>query len=222
MIIRWLDRISVDAREIYLVGDIFDYWFEYRHVVPKGYFRLFHKLNELIESGIPIHFFKGNHDLWQYEYLERDIGVTMHHGPYETTIDGSQFFIAHGDGLGPGDIKYKVIKGILTNRMCQRLFSILHPNFGLSMMRRMSHKSRNGHTLISSDPIITNQQCITFCKEHLATHPNTHYYVMGHWHHPLIHPIGPLNYYINLGDWVSYFSYGVWNGSSFDLAYYQE
>lgn len=217
LIIKWLDQIKADAHKIYLVGDIFDYWFEYKSSVPKGYFRLFSKMHELVVSGIEVHYFKGNHDLWHFGYLETEVGLKVHDGPLISTIDDQSFFIAHGDGLGPGDLKYKFIKSILTNKLCQRMFSVIHPTIGLILMRKMSLVSRNGHDH-QTNAVEANALPIQFCEQYLKDNPEISYFIMGHWHHPIVYRLkNQISHYVNLGDWISYFSYAVWDGSSLEL-----
>lgn len=141
-IIAWLDRISEDAQCIFLVGDIFDFWFEYKQVVPKGFVRLQGKIAALVDAGIDVYFFLGNHDMWMKNYFTKELGVTMITDELELDVDGKKFFIAHGDGLGPGDHGYKFIKGVFRNKFCQFLFSCLHPRIGLSLAQYFSNKSR--------------------------------------------------------------------------------
>ena len=138
--VKWLDSIKFDAKEIYLLGDIFDYWFEYKQVVPKGFVRLLGKLAELSDSGIIIHYFTGNHDMWMFGYFQKELNIKIYRKPVETEINGFTFFIAHGDGLGPSDMGYKFIKKIFSNKVCQWLFARLHPNFGIWLTKYFSRK----------------------------------------------------------------------------------
>jgi UDP-2,3-diacylglucosamine hydrolase len=140
--VKWLDEIKSDASAIYLVGDVFDFWFEYKKAVPKGYVRLLGKLAEISDSGIDIHFFTGNHDMWVFDYLEKEINLKIYRKPQEITINGKSFFIGHGDGLGPHDKGYKFIKKIFSNKLCQWLFARVHPNLGISIAEYWSQKSR--------------------------------------------------------------------------------
>jgi UDP-2,3-diacylglucosamine hydrolase len=217
LIVEWLEHIKEDAAAIYLVGDVFDYWFEYKYSVPKGFFKLFAKLHNLIQAGVEIHYFKGNHDLWHFGYLDQEIGILMYDGPVVAQLNGKRFFVSHGDGLGPKDRKYKMIKSVMTNSFCQRLFSMLHPNIGLRIMRKMSNLSRDNH---SPEPnaVIANAIPISFCIDYLTDDSTIDYFIFGHWHHPLVHLLpNEKSYYINLGDWMSHFTYGVWDGESFEL-----
>ena len=141
-LVNWLDMISGNADEIFLMGDIFDFWFEYKTVVPKGFVRLLGKLAELTDSGIKIYIIKGNHDMWMYDYLPREVGINILDDKVILEEDGKKIFLAHGDGLGPGDTGYKLIKKVFTSAICQWLFARLHPNFGIGFAHFWSRKSR--------------------------------------------------------------------------------
>jgi UDP-2,3-diacylglucosamine hydrolase len=141
-IVRWLEQIKADAAILYLMGDVFDYWFEYKHAVPKGYVRLLGKLAELADSGIEMHYFTGNHDMWAFDYLPQEIGLHLHREPIQKEYNLKKFYLGHGDGLGPGDHGYKFIKKVFANPVSQWLFARLHPNAGISLMRYFSQKSR--------------------------------------------------------------------------------
>ena len=142
LLVRWLDEIKDQAEAIYLVGDIFDFWFEYKHAIPKGFVRLQGKIAELTDSGIPIHFFTGNHDMWMFGYHEKELGITLHRDPIVVKAQGKKLFVGHGDGLGPGDKGYKFIKKVFANRFFQWCFARLHPNFGIGIANFSSRKSR--------------------------------------------------------------------------------
>ncbi len=214
--VKWLDSIKDDAAELYLLGDIFDFWFEYRHAVPKGFARLLGKLAELSDAGIKISFFTGNHDMWMFGYLTKEMNVQIYRAPVERTMNGKKFFIGHGDGIGPDDHGYKFIKKVFSNKVCQWLFACLHPNFGLGLARYLSRKSRvaNGKT----DEIFLGEEkerLIQFIKENEKT-KHFDYYIFGHRHLPLDLEIGNTRY-LNLGDWVVHFSYAVWDGEKVEL-----
>jgi UDP-2,3-diacylglucosamine hydrolase len=203
LFVQWLDEIKVDAEAIYLVGDVFDFWFEYKKVVPKGYIRLLGKLAEISDSGIPIHFFTGNHDMWLFDYLEKEIKVSIYKDPIEISLKGKQFFIGHGDGLGPGDKGYKIIKTIFRSRICQWLFERIHPNLGISIAEYWSKKSRiaNG---VKDEKFYGEDELLTqFCKEKMKT-TEVDYFIFGHRHLPLEINLGDNTTYINLGEWVNY------------------
>ena len=142
IIVAWLDMIKTDAKELYLLGDVFDFWFEYKTVVPRGYVRLLGKLAELSDSGIQIYYFTGNHDMWTFDYLEKELNVTIYRKPIEKTYSSKSFYIGHGDGLGPGDHGYKFIKKVFSNKFSQWLFARLHPNAGIGIAEYFSKKSR--------------------------------------------------------------------------------
>ncbi|MBK7311403.1 MAG: UDP-2,3-diacylglucosamine diphosphatase [Sphingobacteriaceae bacterium] len=212
-IVRWLDSIKADAEEIYLVGDIFDFWWEYKHVIPKGYTRLFGKIAELTDSGIKVNFFTGNHDLWMKDYFTKELNVTVYHDPIVRTYGDKVFFIGHGDGLGPGDKKYKFLKAIFRSKVCQWLYARLHPNLGFALARMASIKSRVATG--SSDEIFLgeeNEWLYLFCKEHLKQN-KVDLFIFGHRHLTLDMPLeGGKARYINLGQWLSCSNYGVFDG----------
>lgn len=209
MLTGWLDKVAGDAEAIYLLGDIFDFWFEYSCVVPKGFVRLFGKLAELTDRGIPIHFFTGNHDLWAFDYFEQELGLVMHRHPIELHVQGKRLFIGHGDGLGPGDHGYKLIKRIFTNQVTQKLFSFLHPGFGTRLALKLSKKSRIANRQsdkIGFDP--EKEAIVAFCRNVLSK-KGVDYFIFGHRHYPICVEIAPGSFYINTGDWVTEFSYVV-------------
>ncbi|MDQ3191408.1 MAG: UDP-2,3-diacylglucosamine diphosphatase, partial [Bacteroidota bacterium] len=141
-VVKWLDQIKHDAQEIFILGDVFDFWFEYKTVVPKGYVRLLGKIAEICDSGIPVHFFTGNHDMWCFDYLPNELGVQLYKDPVKRSISGKAFYIGHGDGLGPGDKGYKFIKKVFRNPLCQFMFGWVHPNVGIGLANYFSKRSR--------------------------------------------------------------------------------
>ena len=219
LFVQWLDEIKSDAEAIYLVGDIFDFWFEYKKAVPKGYVRLLGKLAEISDSGIPIHIFTGNHDMWLFDYLEDEINAHIYREPIEVSLKGKRFFIGHGDGLGPGDNGYKLIKKIFKNKLCQWLFERIHPNLGISIAQYWSKKSRiaNGE---KDESYHGEKEWLTqFCKEKMKT-IEVDYFIFGHRHLPLEVDLGNNMTYINLGEWVNYNSYAVFDGKKLELKRY--
>lgn len=220
LIIRWLDEAQKDAAEIFLMGDIFDFWFEYRHTAPKGFVRLLGKIAEITDSGIPVTFFTGNHDMWMFDYLPKEIGITIHREPIRRTFNGKHFFLGHGDGLGPGDHGYKFIKKVFANKFCQWLFARIHPNVGMGIARFWSHKSR-----LSNGPEDEqyhgpdHEWLAIYAKEVLKKEP-VDYFIFGHRHLPLNIELSEKSRYINLGEWVNYNSYAVFDGEQLDLKYY--
>lgn len=219
-IIRWLDSVKGDAKEIYLVGDIFDFWFEYKTVVPRGYTRLLGKMAEISDSGIPLHVFIGNHDMWQFGYLEEEIGVTLYREPIVREYGGKKFFIGHGDGLGPGDHGYKLIKKIFANPLCQWLFARLHPNFGIGLANYWSRKSRiaNGEEVFHGN----DKEWLYLFSEEYLKQEHIDYFIFGHRHLSLDIKVDDNTRYINLGDWVTLFTYAVFDGESLELKKFEE
>lgn len=217
LFVQWLDKIKEDAEEIYLLGDMFDFWFEYKYVVPRGFTRVLGKIAELTDSGIPVHFFTGNHDLWVSDYLPRETGMIIHKDYYTTTLAGKKFYMAHGDGLGSNDPGFKIIKWIFTNKTLHWVFSRLHPNFAVWMAHKWSHKSRYSKEL--STPFMGED------KEHLVLFSNSilereyyDYLVFGHRHIPLnIVLKNGHSRLVNLGDWIVHFTYAVFDGEKMEI-----
>ncbi len=219
-IVRFLDSIKHDITELFLLGDAFDFWFEYKRAVPKGHIRLLGKLAEFTDSGIPVHYFTGNHDMWMFDYLPTEIGIKLYHQPITRTIDGKVFFIGHGDGLGPGDHGYKFIKKVFANKFSQWLFARFHPNFGISLANFWSRRSRIS-TGTTDDKYLGDDKefLVQFIKKKQQTE-KTDYFIFGHRHLPINMSVGEAKY-INLGDWVKYFTYCVWDGEKLELKEYK-
>jgi UDP-2,3-diacylglucosamine hydrolase len=219
-LIRWLDQIKDEAEAIYLVGDIFDFWFEYSTVVPKGYVRLLGKLAELRDGGLPIYYFTGNHDMWMFKYFEEELGIPTYRKPVIREIQGKQFFIGHGDGLGPGDHGYKMIKKIFSNPLCQWLFARLHPNFGIRLANFWSGKSREANKHENQFLGEDREWLIAYCNRKLET-LDIDYFVFGHRHLPIEHVLkNGKTKYVNLGDWLNFYSYAVFDGEELRLEYF--
>ena len=215
-IVRWLEMAEQDAAEIYLVGDVFDFWFEYKTVVPRGFVRLLGKLAQMTDKGIPIHFFTGNHDMWTFDYLEKEIGLKVHRAPIVVNYAGKSFMIGHGDGLGPGDNGYKFLKKVFANPLCKWLFARLHPNFGTGLALYLSRRSRiaTGHIdehFMGEE----NEWLICYIEDVLKKQP-IDFFIFGHRHLPIDHAIGQARY-LNLGDWIKYNTYAVWDGQRLEL-----
>ncbi|MCH2225622.1 MAG: UDP-2,3-diacylglucosamine diphosphatase [Crocinitomicaceae bacterium] len=206
-IVSWLESIRHDAEEIFLVGDIFDFWFEYKRAIPKGFIRLQGKIAEITDSGIPIHIFTGNHDMWIFDYLPKELGVNLYREPIERTFFGKKYFIGHGDGLGPGDRGYKMLKKIFASRFCQWCFARLHPNFGIWLAQKSSKTSR-AKTGKDDEVFLGNENewLVQFCKEKLET-IYFDYFIFGHRHLPLKIEVGENSTYFNLGEWINYDTY---------------
>ncbi|TND03187.1 MAG: hypothetical protein FD123_3970 [Bacteroidetes bacterium] len=220
-IVRWLDLVSEDADEIFLVGDLFDAWFEYKRVVPKGYVRLLGKIAAITDSGIPVHVFTGNHDMWMFGYLEKEAGVKLYHAPVEREWNGKKFVIGHGDGLGPGDRGYKFIKKIFRNKVCQWLYARFHPNFGIAMAEYFSRKGYDKKEEQRRYMGDDKEFLVQYCKAELK-HRQVDYFVFGHRHLPLDIQVGENSRYINLGDWIKYNSYARFNGTAVTLETFEK
>ena len=216
-ICRWLDTIKNDAAEIFLVGDLFDFWFEYKYTIPKGTVRLLGKIAELTDAGIPIHFFVGNHDLWMKDYFIKELNVSVNHHPITRTFNGKVFLIGHGDGLGPGDKGYKILRKIFASKVCQWLYSRLHPNLAFYIAKRSS--KRRKISTGDKDEIFLgaeNEWLYLYSKDYLITHP-IDFFIFGHRHLPMDLDIESKARYINLGEWINYNSYAVFDGRELAL-----
>ncbi len=216
-VVRFLQSAKEDAAAIFIVGDIFDFWFEYKHVVPKGFVRLLGCLASINDAGIPIHIFTGNHDLWMQDYLTKEIGAQVYFAPHEFDFSGKRFFVAHGDGLGPGDEGYKFLKKIFTNPICKWMFRWLHPDLGIKLANFFSTQSRIKTG--SADEIFLGEDkewLIIYSKE-LAQTNNAQYFIFGHRHYPLDLKISDTARYINLGDWIRSNTYAVFDGNDLQL-----
>lgn len=215
-IISWLDFIKKDASELYLVGDIFDFWFEYSTVVPKGYIRFLGKLAELADLGIKITLFKGNHDMWMFGYLKEELKAEIISNEKEITLNGKTFYIHHGDGLGPGDAKYKFLKKIFRSPLCQWLFARLHPNLGIGIAQRWSKHSRISNNSEEKFLGEENEWLIVYAKEILK---NRHYdyFIFGHRHLPYEIALKNNSRIVNLGEWINYHTFAIWDGEELKL-----
>ncbi|MBI3518676.1 MAG: UDP-2,3-diacylglucosamine diphosphatase [Bacteroidetes bacterium] len=221
-VVRWLDSIKHTAEEIYLVGDIFDFWWEYKYTIPKGQTRLLGKIAELTDNGIPVHFFTGNHDLWMKDYFVQELGVTVNHEPVRKIYNGKTFLIGHGDGLGPGDNWYKFLKKCFTNPFLIWCFKMLHPNLGFWIARRSSKRSRintgdSDKEFLGED----NEWLMSFCKEDLKKQ-HTDYFIFGHRHLPLDLKASETSRYINLGEWINYCTYAEFDGTNLELKKFED
>ncbi len=220
--IRWLDSIKDEAEAIYLMGDIFDFWFEYNTVVPKGFLHLFGKLAQLRAANIPIFLFRGNHDLWLLDYFEKELGIPVFKEPIIKEIHGKKFFLAHGDGLGPGDHGYKMLKKVFTNPVCRWLFKWLHPDIGTAVANYWSRRSRLSQGETAEKYLGEDKEwLILFAKEQLKKEAFD-YFIFGHRHLPLEIHLNNNAKYVNLGDWINHYSYAVFDGQKLELQYYQD
>ncbi|MFN4083458.1 MAG: UDP-2,3-diacylglucosamine diphosphatase [Bacteroidia bacterium] len=221
LIVKWLNNIKPTCKELFIVGDVFDFWFEYKFVIPKHFVRLQAAIANFTDDGIPVHFFHGNHDLWQFGYFEEELGVTVHKKPLTITLDNKRFYIAHGDGLGPGQKKFKFILSIYRNYFFQRLFAFFHPSVGITLANYFSHQSK----------LKTFDGNFTFYgeKEHLVQHSKTvlqnqhiDYFIYGHRHLPMIYDLDKTSKYINLGDWIGFNTYAVFDGNELHLKTFEQ
>ncbi len=218
LFVDWLDAISADASELFLVGDVFDFWYEYKRVVPKGFVRTLGKLAQMSDSGIKIHFFTGNHDVWAFSYLHDELGLTIHDEPYETELLGHKFYIAHGDGLGPGDLPYKMLRAIFRSRFVQFLFStFLHPDTALWFGHKWSNSSRGKKGIAPLEYQGDEKEQICLHSMSLASSGKYQYLVFGHRHLVVDKPMEQNARMIILGDWLYNFSYGVFDGETFEI-----
>lgn len=211
-IVAFLQQAAADAAAIFLVGDMFDFWFEYRDVVPKGYTRILGTLAALTDGGIPVYFFIGNHDMWMRGYFEKELNIPVYAAPQTYEWNGKKFYIGHGDGLGPGDHGYKFLKKIFRNRLCQALFGALHPRIGIGLANYFSRKSRaktgNSDAVWRGD----DKEWLVIYSREILQKEHFDYLLFGHRHFPTIVPLSEGAQYVNLGDWINYFTYAVFDG----------
>lgn len=215
--VQWLDTIKTDAAAIFLLGDLFDFWFEYSYVIPKGFTRVLGKLAELSDAGIPIHFFVGNHDLWMNGYFEQELNIKVYHSPREFRINNTVFFLGHGDGLGPADKGFKRLKKLFTNSFFKWVFKWIHPDIGVRFAQYLSVKNK----MISGEEEATflgndNEWLVQYSRRKLED-KHRDYFVFGHRHLPLEIPLTDSSKYVNLGDWITHYTYGVFDGSTMRL-----
>ena len=215
--VEWLDHVKNDAAVIFILGDLFDFWFEYKHVIPKGFTRVLGKLAELTDHGIEIHFFVGNHDLWMNGYFEDELNIKVYHKPEQFQLNETLFFIGHGDGLGPHDKGYKRLKKVFVNPLFQWLYRWLHPDIGVRFAQYLSLKNK----LISGDDDVKflgerKEWLVQYAQKKLEE-KHFDYFVFGHRHLPLNIKLNPRSTYINLGDWIAHFTYGVFDGEKLSL-----
>ena len=221
-VVRFLDSIKEDADVIYLVGDILDYWYEYRYVVPRGFVRFFGKLAELIDRGVRVIWFIGNHDIWIYDYLPSELGVEVVDGILTEQIDGKNFLITHGDGVGRMKPSFKLLRKIFRNRFCQWAFAGIHPRWTVPFAYRWSRHSRENGQVTPEKAQWMMDNIRDFSREYLEEHPEIDYFIYGHLHLVVDEKIGPHTRMIVLGDWISNFSYAVWDGKNLVLERYSD
>ena len=220
LIVSWLNFIEPSCSELFLMGDVFDFWFEYGKVIPKGFIRLQGKLAQMADAGIKIYFFKGNHDMWVNDYFTKEIGIAIISDELIIERNHKKFYLHHGDGLGPGDAKYKFLRKVFRNRFCQWLFAVLPPRIGLFIANGWSGSSRIANDKKEVFLGEENEWLAIFAKEELQ---KTHYdyFIFGHRHLPLDIKLTNNSRYMNIGEWINYNSYGVFDGEELRLEYFK-
>lgn len=224
-LVRFLDAIKDKASAVYMLGDMFDFWFEYRMVVPRGYTRFLGKVSELADNGVEVHFFVGNHDIWCTDYLERECGVIVHHGPMTMELSDKIFYMGHGDGLGDKDWKFQLIRSIFRNKLCQRLFACLHPRWAMAFGLAWAKHSRQKHMKQGGEPPYMGENkepLVCYAKDYLKAHPDVNYFMFGHRHIELDLMLSRTSRVLILGDWISQFTYAVFDGENLFLESYIE
>lgn len=223
-LVNFLDEIKHEAAAVYLLGDIFDYWYEYKYVVPKGYTRLLGKISELTDRGIEVHFFTGNHDIWCKDYFVEECGMVMHREPITIDLYGKEFYLAHGDGLGDESRNFKMLRAMFHSHTLQTLFSAIHPRWtvklGLTWAKHSRLKREGG-----KEPDYMGEErepLIRYTKEYLKTHPDINYFIYGHRHIMLDLMLSREARIVIIGDWIKYFSYAVFDGNELILDQYVE
>ena len=224
LFIKWLDEIKEDAAEIYLMGDLFEFWFEYKTVIQKGYVRLFGKLAEISDSGIPVCFFRGNHDVWAFDYFEKELNIKIYPDTLIKEIGNKTFFLGHGDGLGKGDNGYKFLKKVFRNRFNQWLFRWVHPDIGTAMGLYWTEKSRAANVNKGLEEVNRAgiERISGFCRSMIEKGEKIDYFIFGHIHKPNIEDINGKAKYFSIGDWITNFSYVVFDGEKVELKYYKQ
>jgi Uncharacterized protein conserved in bacteria len=221
--VHWLDEIKKDAKILYLLGDVFDFWFEYKKVVPRGFVRFLGKIAELNDAGVEIHFFTGNHDIWIFDYLPDETGVIVHKDPITVNHDGKVFFLAHGDGLGDNSRAFKLIRSVFHNQFCQGIFSLLPTRWGIGLAQKWSKSSRKKGLSETPEYLGEDKEhLILFAKKYLKEHPEIDFFVFGHRHIMLDLMLNHKSRILILGDWIRHFSYAVFDGEELKLDIFED
>jgi len=220
-IVQFLDQARENAAHFIIVGDMFDFWYEYKTVVPKGYTRLLGKLAEITDSGIPVSFFVGNHDMWMRDYFKKELSIPVYYDSKEFIFNNKKFFVAHGDGLGPGDRGYKFIKKIFRNKFCQWAFGVLHPSIGIGIANYFSRKSRLARGQQDKHFLGEDKEWLIIYSKEILRQQHFDYFIYGHRHLPYDFKLNETSRYINLGDWIVYNSYAVFDGAELYLKYFK-
>lgn len=223
-LVRFLDGIKDSAEAVYMLGDMFDFWYEFKYVVPKGYTRFLGKISELTDRGVEVHYFTGNHDLWSYGYLERECGVTIHREPLTVEIMGQVFYLAHGDGMGDPSRSFRILRGIFRSRTCQFLFSLLPTRWSMRFGLGWAKKSMEGHRMKGVEPYFgaDREYLVVYSKEYYKTHPDINVFMFGHRHIELKESVAENCDVMIIGDWIDKFTYVVFDGSQVRMCNYIE
>jgi UDP-2,3-diacylglucosamine hydrolase len=222
-LVRWLDHIKDDAEVIYFLGDMFDYWYEYKYVVPKGHVRFLGKLAELSDRGVKIHLLIGNHDIWMFDYLPNETGAVIHQGPLTVDLPGARFFLAHGDEVGKRTPGFRFLQAMFRNKVCQFLYAGIHPRWTFGFAKRWSLNSRKkGLRSSGENPENAARSLINFAKEYLQSQPDIGYFIFGHCHIPLETAVSPTSRLLIAGEWMTHFSYIEWDGGKLTLKAFEE
>jgi UDP-2,3-diacylglucosamine hydrolase len=220
-IVRWLTAIEADCEELFLMGDVFDFWFEYKTVIPKGHIRLQGKLAAMSDAGIKIYFFKGNHDMWVDDYFTKEMGIRIVSDELVINRGGKSFYLHHGDGLGPGDANYRILRKIFRNPVCQWLFSMLPPRIGLGIANGWSSKSRKINVMVEEPFIGEENEWLAVYSREVLRKQHYDYFIYGHRHRPMIINLNAHSQYYNTGEWFTYNSYVVFDGKELHLKYFE-
>ena len=218
-LVRWLETIEPEAKRVFMLGDIFDFWFTYKNAVPRGFVRLLGKMAQMSDNGVEFHFFIGNHDMWLFDYLEKEIGAVMYNEPTAMELDGKHFLIGHGDGLDDKDHNYNFLKRVFRSRFNQWLFAGIHPNIGFPIANRWSSSSRKKHNAIDTGYLGDDREGIyLYCQKMQQQKLDSgvqpyDYFLFGHRHTPISRPLGNATY-INVGNWIEHRDYAVFDGES--------
>jgi UDP-2,3-diacylglucosamine hydrolase len=224
-LVRFLDSIKDKAGAVFMLGDMFDFWYEWKHVVPKGFTRFLGKLSELSDMGVEVHYFTGNHDIWAFDYLSRECGITVHYEPLTTEIYGKLFYLAHGDGMGDPNRSFLLLRSIFHNRACQWMFSnLIHPNLAMKLGLSWAKRSRMKRIDGKEPPYMgeDKEHLVLFTKEYMKSHPDIDFYMYGHRHIELDLMLTSKTRMMILGDWISLFTYAVWDGEHLFMENYIE
>ncbi len=221
LIVQFLNEIKDSAAAIFIVGDMFDFWYEYKHVVPRGYTRLLGKLAELSDLGIQLHFFVGNHDMWMTSYFQQEFNMNVYYEPQDFEWNGKKFLVGHGDGLGPGDKGYKRLKKIFRNPFCQWAFGVLPPGIGMGLANYFSRRSRAKTSHIEEKFLGEEKEWLILYSRKVLQEKKYDFFIFGHRHLPIDHRLNETSRYINLGEWMNFFTYAVFDGNDVQLLSYQ-